>query len=107
MPIIDVVPDMDDPPRGFWLVLREIDRFLAVRSLPVERSFDHEPAGEVKEVVRLLSGRSVNIVENLESEETLDLLATRCAESKLPSLEELQRFADANPPAESWYDEDL
>ena len=28
MPIIDVVPDMDDPPRGFWLVLREIDRFL-------------------------------------------------------------------------------
>ena len=107
MPIIDVVPDMDDPPRGFWLVLREIDRFLAPRSLPVETSVHHEPAGEVKEVARLLSGWSVNIVKNLESEETLDLLATKRAESKLPSLEELQRFADANPPAQSWYDEDF
>ncbi|MGO8897596.1 MAG: hypothetical protein ACLQU5_04515 [Isosphaeraceae bacterium] len=49
----------------------------------------------------------INIVKNLESEETLDLLATKRAESKLPSLQELQRFADANPPAQSWYDEDL
>ena len=49
----------------------------------------------------------VNIVQTLESEEALDLLATKLAESKLPSLQELQRFADANPPAQSWYDEDF
>jgi len=49
----------------------------------------------------------INIVKNLESEETLDLLAIKRAESKLPSLGELQCFADANPPAQSWYDEDF
>ena len=54
LPIIDVVPDMDDPPRGFRLVLREIDRFLAARPLPVETSVHHEPAAVVKEVARLL-----------------------------------------------------
>ena len=54
LPIIDVVPDMDDPPRGFRLVLREIDRFLAARPLPVETSVHHEPAAVVKEAARLM-----------------------------------------------------
>ncbi len=49
----------------------------------------------------------VNIVKILESEEMLDLLATKRAESKLPSLQELRRFADANHPPASWYDEDF
>jgi hypothetical protein len=49
----------------------------------------------------------INIVRTMESEETLDLLATKRAESELPSLPELQRFADANRPPKSWYDEDF
>ena len=69
LPIIDLVPDMDDPPRGFRLVLREIDRFLAARPLPVETSVHHEPAAEVKEVARLLSGRSVVLIGGIRQRE--------------------------------------
>jgi hypothetical protein len=69
LPIIDLVPDMDDPPRGFRLVLREIDRFLAARSLPVETSVHHEPAAEVKEVARLLGGRSVVLIGGIRHRE--------------------------------------
>jgi len=58
-------------------------------------------------VVEDKASDGINIVKNLESEETSELLAMKRAESKLPSLAELQRFADANPPAQSWYDEDF
>jgi hypothetical protein len=74
MPILDDLPDRDDPPRGFRLVLREIDRYLAARPLPVETSVHHEPAAEVKEVARLLSGRSVVLIGGIhrrEAEQTL------------------------------------
>ncbi len=74
LPIIDVVPDMDDPPRGFRLVLREIDRFLAARPLPVETSVHHEPASEVKEVARLLGGRSVVLIGGLRHREAQQTL---------------------------------
>src|SRR5271166_5610549 len=43
IPIIDDVPDLEDAPRGFRLVLREIDRYLAARPVPVETSIHHEP----------------------------------------------------------------
>ena len=74
MPIIDVVPDMDDPPRGFRLVLREIDRFLAARPLPVETSVHHELAAEVKEVARLLSGRSVVLIGGIRRRDPQETL---------------------------------
>ena len=77
IPIIDDVPDMEDPPRGFRLVLREIDRYLAARPLPVETSVHHEPSAEVKEAARLLSGRSVVLIGGIrrrESQQTLKRL---------------------------------
>ena len=42
LPVIDDLPVRDDVPRGFRLVLREIDRFLAIRSLPSKSSITHE-----------------------------------------------------------------
>ena len=62
LPLIDDMPDRDDLPPGFRLVLREIDRFLAIRSLPARSSVSHEPTAEVKEVARLLAGRSVVLI---------------------------------------------
>jgi hypothetical protein len=62
LPVIDDIPDRDDLPPGFRLVLREIDRFLAVRSLPPKSSVAHEPTAEVKAVARLLAGRSVLLI---------------------------------------------
>ena len=77
IPIIDDIPDMDHPPQGFRLVLREIDRFLAARPLSVEASVHHEPSTEVTEVARLLSGRSVVLIGGIrrrESQQTLKRL---------------------------------
>jgi len=62
LPVIDDIPERDDLPPGFRLVLREIDRFLAIRSLPAKSSVSHEPTAEVKEVARLLAGRSVLLI---------------------------------------------
>jgi hypothetical protein len=62
LPLIDDMPDRDDLPPGFRLVLKEIDRFLAIRSLPARSPVSHEPAAEVREVARLLTGRSVLLI---------------------------------------------
>ena len=37
LPVIDDLPDRDDLPHGFQLVLREIDRYLATRGRPRPR----------------------------------------------------------------------
>ncbi len=74
LPIIDLVPELEDPPRGFRLVLREIDRFLAARPLPVGTSVHHEPAAEVKEVARLLGGRSVVLIGGMRRREAQQTL---------------------------------
>ena len=62
LPLIDDMPDRDDLPPGFRRVLREIDRFLAIRSLPARSAVSHEPTAEVREVGRLLAGRSVVLI---------------------------------------------
>ncbi len=74
MPIIDDVPDLDNPPPSFQRVLREVDRYLASRPFPVDSLVHHEPAAEVKEVARLLSGRSIVLIGGIrrrEAQETL------------------------------------
>ena len=74
MPIIDDAPELDDPPRGFRLVLREVDRYLATRLLPVETSLHHEPAAEVKGVARLLSGKCVILIGGIQRREAQQAL---------------------------------
>jgi hypothetical protein len=60
--VIDELPDRDDLPSGFRLVLREIDRFLATRTLPSGKEVTHEPTVDVKEARRLLAGRSAMLI---------------------------------------------
>ena len=62
LPVIDELPARDEIPAGFRLVLREIDRFLAARSAPIESSVAHEPSAEVKEAARLLGGKSIVLI---------------------------------------------
>src|SRR5262249_19077289 len=59
LPVVNDLPDLDDLPPGFRLVLREIDRFLASHDPSGESPNAPEPAAEVKEVARLLGGRSI------------------------------------------------
>ena len=62
LPVIDEIPDLDDLPQGFRLVLREIDRFLATHSSRTEADAAPEPTAEVKEAARLLAGKSVALI---------------------------------------------
>ena len=62
LPVIDEIPDRDDSPDGFRLILREIDRFLARRPSAARLSVSHVPSPEVKEAARLLGGRSVVLI---------------------------------------------
>ena len=62
LPMIDELPERDDYPAGFRLVLREIDRFLATRSAPARTSIAHGPSAEVKEAARLLGGKSIVLI---------------------------------------------
>ncbi|MGO9600312.1 MAG: hypothetical protein ACLP7Q_20195 [Isosphaeraceae bacterium] len=62
LPIVDDVPEREDFPRGFRLVLREVDRFLATRSAPSPAIGHHEPSAPVKQVARLLAGKSIVLI---------------------------------------------
>jgi hypothetical protein len=62
LPVINELPDFEDLPAGFRLVLREIDRFLATRAPSAESPASHESTVEVKEVARLVGGRSVVLI---------------------------------------------
>jgi hypothetical protein len=69
LPAIDDLPDRDDLPQGFRLVLREIDRYLATRTPPPKAAPGYTPPAEVKEAVRLLEGRSVVLIGGLRRQE--------------------------------------
>ncbi len=61
LPVIDDLPDRDDLPAGFRLVLREFDRYMATR-MPPPKTTNYVPPPEVKEAARLLGGRSVILI---------------------------------------------
>src|ERR1700677_2759594 len=56
------MPDLDDLPPGFGLVLREIDRFLVGRMSLHEAAVAGMPTAEVAEATRLLKGKSVVMI---------------------------------------------
>jgi hypothetical protein len=62
LPIIDQVPERDELPQSFRLVLREIDRFLATRSPQAQDPPKQEYGEEVKEVARLLGGKTIVLI---------------------------------------------
>jgi len=61
IPIIELLPDQLEPPPEFKLVLREIDRFLAVSPPPVAPTIQKSNP-EVLEVAKLLNGRSLILI---------------------------------------------
>ncbi|HMF19897.1 MAG TPA: hypothetical protein VKE98_22015 [Gemmataceae bacterium] len=63
LPVFDGVPDLEDFPGGFRLVLREVDRFLAARqTTEPEEAGERELAPEVKEAATLLQGQSIVLI---------------------------------------------
>jgi hypothetical protein len=62
LPVIETLPDRDDLPDGFRLVLREFDHYLATRPAASSAAPTHEPTDEVKEASRLLAHRSAVLI---------------------------------------------
>jgi hypothetical protein len=54
-----------------------------------------------------VGGRSTQLEKTLDAELYLDRCATSRAEAKLPATEEMRALAAANPPPQSWYDEEF
>jgi hypothetical protein len=74
LPVLDDIPERDDLPEGFQLVLREIDRYLATRRGAVRPLVSRESSVEVQEAARLLRGRCVVLIggnRRRESQEAL------------------------------------
>jgi hypothetical protein len=74
LPAIDELPEHQDPPPGFQLVLREMDRYLATRTSSPKATQSHVPPAEVKEAARLLDGRSVVLIGGIRRRESQDAL---------------------------------
>lgn len=75
LPILDLMPNIEELPPGFGLVLREIDRYLAARrSVPEPTTAPDEPTGEVAEAARLLEGKCVLLIGGDRRPEALDAL---------------------------------
>lgn len=76
LPILDDIPDLDDLPQGFGLVLREIDRYLAGRMSPREPMTAEVPTPEVSEAARLLSGKGMVLIGGSRRPEAYEALKT-------------------------------
>ena len=65
IPILEMIPDVEDSPLGFSLVLREVDRYLASQTPQANSTnsgtFARE-SDEIREVARLLGGRAVLMI---------------------------------------------
>jgi len=61
LPVIDDLPELGEVPRGFELVLREIDRFLAFRP-PQASARAPELDPEIEKVAKLLEGKALVVI---------------------------------------------
>lgn len=83
LPILEDLPELEDSPPGFKLVLREIDPYLATRSRgPVGAAFT-EPSTEVRRAAELLSGQSVVLIGGIRRPQAQEALRTTLGLKKL------------------------
>jgi len=62
LPVIDELPDEGELPRGVQLVVRELDRYLARRQVPLSAAAAPVSTDEVRRAARSLSGRSLVMI---------------------------------------------
>ena len=62
MPVVDDMPELAENPPGLQLVLREIDRYLAVRQQETDDEETVTPSADVRQAAQLLKGRSMALI---------------------------------------------
>jgi hypothetical protein len=76
LPIIDSMPETEDLPASFQLVLREIDRYLATRTPAATTAAPPRLTAHVQDAARLLSGRSLALIGGDRRPEAQEVLRT-------------------------------
>ena len=74
LPILDLMPEIEDLPTGCGLVLREIDRYLANRMVIPEATTPEAPNAQVAEAARLLEGKSAVLIGGVRRPEAHEAL---------------------------------
>jgi hypothetical protein len=87
LPVIEGLPEVDDLPEGFQLVLREIDRFLATRRPATDLENVPAPTAAVLEARRLLQGRSLVLIGGVRRRESQRLLKSALGLAELIWIE--------------------
>jgi hypothetical protein len=100
LPIIDEFPDQADLPRGFRLVVRELDRYLATRHAPPTGAHEQARADMVQQAARLLAGRSVALIGGVRRPDAQSMLRTSLGLNDLVWIEtkehqSIRRFESA------------
>ena len=86
--MIDDLPERNDFPAGFRLVLREIDRLPGAAAVGgYERSVSHARSAEVDEAARLLRGRSIVLIGGIRRREAQESLRRALGLSELIWIE--------------------
>ncbi|MDG3003910.1 hypothetical protein [Paludisphaera mucosa] len=75
LPILERMPDVDEPPRGLQMALREVDRYLAARRPATQEPEAPEPpTAEVVAAARLLAGKAVVLIGGARRPDAHDAL---------------------------------
>jgi hypothetical protein len=74
LPFLDDLPVQSDLPRGFQLVARELDRYLAMRQATAGPAQRAAPSDEVQAASRLLAGRSLALIGGIRRPQAQKLL---------------------------------
>jgi hypothetical protein len=74
LPVLDDIPERDDPSANFRLVLREIDRYLATRAGNPPTATTPEPTAEVRRAAELLAGRSAVLIGGVRRPQSQEML---------------------------------
>jgi hypothetical protein len=80
--VLDDMPPLEDLPKGFRLVLREIDRFLA-RAEPAEERGNRNPSPTLRQAAELLAGRAVVLIGGERRSQAEEALRTGLGLSEL------------------------
>ena len=74
LPHLDDMPHEIELPPGFERILREVDRYLATRAPQASGTISEQPPAEIREVARLLAGRSAVLIGGIRRPRTQETL---------------------------------
>ena len=107
LPILDLLPDdMGELPKGFDLALRETDRYRSSLPMPAPEETPAEPTEAVREVARLLEGRTIVFIGGTpapaRARPSAPRSAWRSSTGSSPATTSPSRRSSTTSPGRTW-----